>query len=32
VLMGVDARALRDLLHGMVEALRTPGPSGAEPS
>jgi uncharacterized protein (UPF0335 family) len=27
-LMGVDARALRQLLHGMVEDLREPGPAG----
>jgi hypothetical protein len=31
VLMGVDAEAMRRLLHSMVEALRDPRSGGAEP-
>ena len=30
VLMGVDADAMRDLLHGMVDALRDPRSGGPE--
>jgi hypothetical protein len=31
VIMGVDADAMRHLLHGMVDALRDPRSRGSEP-
>jgi hypothetical protein len=31
ILMGVDAAAMRHLLHGMVDALRDPRSRGSEP-